>query len=384
MADPTETPEQQKTAETAIENDGAANWEAMLDSSEDDLASDPGWGDGAADGGGGSGGLAGQADSSARVLNQSEIDNLLGFDAGTEQADKSGINAILNSTLISYERLPMLEVVFDRLVRLLTTSLRNFTSDNVEVTLDNITSIRFGHYLNSIPLPAMLAVFNAHEWDNYGLMTVDSSLIFSVVDVLLGGRRGTAPMRIEGRPYTTIERNLVERMLNVVLADMSAAFEPLSPVNFVFDRLETNPRFATIARPDNAAILIRCRIDMEDRGGKIETLLPYATLEPVRDLLLQMFMGEKFGRDAIWESHLAEQMFDTDIDIEAVLDEQIMNLGTIAELKLGDTLMLSATPESAVKLRCGKLEMLRGFMGRLADNVAIRVDSDISDRLPSS
>ena len=77
-------------------------------------------------------------------------------------------------------------------------------------------------------------------------------------------------------------------------------------------------------------------------------------------------------------------MFDTDIDIEAVLDEQIMNLGTIAELKLGDTLMLSATPESAVKLRCGKLEMLRGFMGRLADNVAIRVDSDISDRLPSS
>ena len=384
MADPTETPEQQKTAETAIENDGAANWEAMLDSSEDDLASDPGWGDGAADGGGGSGGLAGQADSSARVLNQSEIDNLLGFDAGTEQADKSGINAILNSTLISYERLPMLEVVFDRLVRLLTTSLRNFTSDNVEVTLDNITSIRFGHYLNSIPLPAMLAVFNAHEWDNYGLMTVDSSLIYSVVDVLLGGRRGTAPMRIEGRPYTTIERNLVERMLNVVLADMSAAFEPLSPVNFVFDRLETNPRFATIARPDNAAILIRCRIDMEDRGGKIETLLPYATLEPVRDLLLQMFMGEKFGRDAIWESHLAEQMFDTDIDIEAVLDEQIMNLGTIAELKLGDTLMLSATPESAVKLRCGKLEMLRGFMGRLADNVAIRVDSDISDRLPSS
>ena len=300
MADPTETPEQQKTAETAIENDGAANWEAMLDSSEDDLASDPGWGDGAADGGGGSGGLAGQADSSARVLNQSEIDNLLGFDAGTEQADKSGINAILNSTLISYERLPMLEVVFDRLVRLLTTSLRNFTSDNVEVTLDNITSIRFGHYLNSIPLPAMLAVFNAHEWDNYGLMTVDSSLIYSVVDVLLGGRRGTAPMRIEGRPYTTIERNLVERMLNVVLADMSAAFEPLSPVNFVFDRLETNPRFATIARPDNAAILIRCRIDMEDRGGKIETLLPYATLEPVRDLLLQMFMGEKFGRDAIW------------------------------------------------------------------------------------
>ena len=58
----------------------------------------------------------------------------------------------------------MLEVVFDRLVRMMTTSFRNFTSDNVEVSLDNITSIRFGDYLNSIPLPAMLAVFRAVEW----------------------------------------------------------------------------------------------------------------------------------------------------------------------------------------------------------------------------
>jgi flagellar motor switch protein FliM len=175
---------------------------------------------------------------STRVLSQDEIDSLLGFDqfAGDE-GSRSGINAVLNSTLVSYERLPMLEVVFDRLVRLMSTSLRNFTSDNVEVSLDRITSARFGDYLNSIPLPAMLGVFKADEWDNYGLITIDSALIYSIVDVLLGGRRGTAAMRIEGRPYTTIERNLVERMVHVVLQDISASFEPLSPVTFKFDRL---------------------------------------------------------------------------------------------------------------------------------------------------
>ena len=122
-------------------------------------------------------------------------------------------------------------------MRLLTTSLRNFTSDNVEVSLDSITSTRFGDYLNSVPLPAMLGVFKAEQWDNYGLLTVDSALIYSIVDVLLGGRRGTAAMRIEGRPYTTIERNLVERLVTVVLADMNAAFEPLSKVLFKFERL---------------------------------------------------------------------------------------------------------------------------------------------------
>ncbi|MDX1486325.1 MAG: flagellar motor switch protein FliM, partial [Alphaproteobacteria bacterium] len=243
-------------------------------------------------------------DRNERVLEQDEIDSLLGFD-GVGDADQSGIMAIINSALVSYERLPMLEVIFDRLVRLLTTSLRNFTSDNVEVSLDTITSVRFGDYLNSMPLPAMIGVVNAKEWDGYCLMTVDSALIYSIVDVLLGGRRGTAALRIEGRPYTTIERNLVEKMLHVVLADLSSAFEPISPVKFQYDRLETNPRFAAIARPGNAAIMSRFRIDMEDRGGKIELVIPYATLEPVRDLLLQMFMGEKFGRDAIWESHLA-------------------------------------------------------------------------------
>ena len=256
--------------------DMAAEWESMLgDDDEDDGGGD----DMAAEMGGGS----------ARVLNQDEIDSLLGFDDGSGAGDQSGIQAIINSSMVAYERLPMLEVVFDRLVRMMSTSLRNFTSDNVEVSLDNILSLRFGDYLNSIPLPAMLGVFKAEEWDNYGLLTVDSALIYSIVDVLLGGRRGTAAMRIEGRPYTTIERNLVERMIHVVLGDLSAAFDPLSPVTFRFERLETNPRFATIARHANAAIVAKLRIDMEDRGGRLELLIPYATLEPVRELLLQMF-----------------------------------------------------------------------------------------------
>ncbi len=152
----------------------------------------------------------------ARVLNQAEIDSLLGFDEGPAGGEnRTGMQRIISSGLVSYERLPMLEIVFDRLVRIMSTSLRNFTSDNVEVGIDNILSLRFGDYLNSIPLPAMLAVFKAEEWDNYGLMVVDSAMIYSIVDVLLGGRRGTAAMRIEGRPYTTIERTLVERLIQV-------------------------------------------------------------------------------------------------------------------------------------------------------------------------
>jgi flagellar motor switch protein FliM len=309
-----------------------------------------------------------------RILNQDEIDSLLGFSLSDINInDNSGIRAIIDSAMVSYERLPMLEIVFDRLVRLLTTSLRNFTSDNVEVSLDRITSVRFGDYLNSIPLPAILSVFKAEEWENFGLLTVNSSLIYSIIDVLLGGRRGQSGIRVEGRPYTTIETNLVKRLIEIVLADAEQAFKPLSPVSFKIDRLETNPRFAAISRPANAAILIRLRIDMEDRGGNVELLLPYATIEPIRATLLQMFMGEKFGRDEIWEGHLATEIAQAKIAVDAVLYEANLPLRQMMKLKVGDTLPLEIKTDAMVTVRCGDVTLTEGRMGRVGDRVAVRV-----------
>ena len=266
----------------------------------------------------------------------------------------------------------MLEIIFDRLVRLLTTSIRNFTSDNVEVSLDNISTMRFGDYLNSVPLPALIGVFKAVEWDNYALMTVDSNLIYSIVDVLLGGR-GAPAIRIEGRPYTTIETNLMRRMVSVILEDAEQAFQPLSPVKLDLERMETNPRFAAITREANAAILVKLRIDMEDRGGRVELLLPYATLEPIRDLLLQGFMGEKFGRDAIWENHLANEIYQTKVELEAVLDEISLPLSQVMNWKVGDTVALNCGPDDSVSLRCEGIPLLNAGMGHVGEHIAMRI-----------
>src|SRR5438874_8716950 len=321
---------------------------------------------------------SGSKSGAERVLSQEEIDGLLGFSlADVSLNDNSGIRAIIDSAMVSYERLPMLEIVFDRLVRLMTTSLRNFTSDNVEVSLDRITSVRFGDYMNSIPLPAVLSVFKAEEWENFGLATVDSSLIYSMVDVLLGVRRGQTSLRIEGRPYTSIETNLVKRLIEVVLADAEQAFRPLAPVKFNIERLETNPRFAAISRPANAAILVRLRVDMEDRGGNIELLLPYATIEPIRPVLLQMFMGEKFGRDPIWEGHFATEVAQAEISVDAVLYEADIPLKQLMKLKVGDTLPLEMRADALVTVRCGNVTLTEGRMGRVGDRVAIRVTKQL-------
>lgn len=316
--------------------------------------------------------------SSARILNQDEIDSLLGFDDdGSGIEEMSGVMALINSAMVNYERLPMLDIVFDRLVRLMSTSLRNLTSDNVEVSLDQVSTVRFGDYMNSIPLPAMLSVFKAEEWDNNGLLVVDSALIYSVVDVLLGGRKGTPAIRVEGRPYTTIETKLVERMVQVSLADLSTAFDPLSPVSFLLDRMETNPRFATITQSGNACVLARLRVDMGDRGGRIEILIPYATLEPIRELLLQMFMGEKFGRDSIWESHLTQELYKTDVQLQAVLGEITVSLDDLLNWKIGTQVLFNTRPNDELELRCGHFPMFRGPVGQKQGAISVRIESYI-------
>jgi len=316
-----------------------------------------------------------------RILNQEEIDSLLGFDDDDGGGETSGVMALINSAMVNYERLPMLDIVFDRLVRLMSTSLRNLTTDNVEVSLDQVSTVRFGDYMNSIPLPAMLSVFKAEEWDDNGLFVTDSALIYSIVDVLLGGRKGTPAIRVEGRPYTTIESKLVEKMVQVALGDLSSAFDPLSPVSFNLDRMETNPRFATITQSGNACVLARLRVDMGDRGGRVEVLIPYATLEPIRELLLQMFMGEKFGRDSIWESHLTQELYKTDVQLQAILGEKVLSLGDMLNWKVGSRIMFSTRTQEDLELRCGDFPMYKGPVGQKQENIAVRVESYIEPEI---
>lgn len=319
---------------------------------------------------------AAAADSDANPMSQDEIDSLLGV-SNQEQKPKSGLDEILTSAMVSYERLPMLEVVFDRFVRVVSTSLRNFTSDNVDVSLEKIQTLRFGDYLNSIPLPAMIGVFKAEEWDDCGLLTVDTPLIYSVIEVLLGGRRSPHDVSIQGRPYTTIERSLVEKMVHVILSDLSASFDPISAVTFRFERLEINPRFATITKAASASVHIRIKVEMDGRGGFFDILIPLSTLEPVREILLQMFMGEKFGRDSIWETHLASELWFTEIMIEAVLAHKTINLSEVLNWEKGSFLDLEVPTDPSIELACGGMPLFLGKLGQKNRNIAIQLENRI-------
>jgi flagellar motor switch protein FliM len=363
-------------ADEPIDDAAAADaWAAALEAEE------------AAAAGGGAAPAAGAAaaDEPPRILNQNEIDTLLGFDSPAEKAGPSntdGIFAILDKSMTAYDKLPMMEVVFDRMVRQLSTTLRNFTGKNVDVSLESMSSLRFEDYLNSVPLPALLVIFKAVEWENLGLAKMDSTLIYTLVDVLLGGKKSATPLRMEGRPFTTIEQDIVKRILDIFLAEMGIAFEMLTPINFVFDRLESNPRFATVTRPGNPVMLVRFRIDiMEDRGGMVEVMLPHSTLEPIRDLLLQMFMGENFGQDTMWEHHLGKELRSANVEIEAVFRQKMVTLKDIMSLKVGSTLMLDCKQTEPVTMRCGGIPVTTAIIGRVEESIAVSLEDPIRRKM---
>lgn len=288
----------------------------------------------------------------------------------------SGTEILIDSHSVTYERLPMLEVVFDRFLRLLSTNLRNLTSEHVDITIQEMTSVRFGDALEELRPNAMISVFKVKQWETSSLLILNQNIISAIIDLLLGGRKGKYSKLTEERTYTTIETTLIKRLVKMFLTDLSTSFSPVENLQFTFERLETNPGFASIVQPTNATIRVSLHIEMEERYGDVVFLIPYSTLEPIREKLLQMFMGEKFGEDKVWSRHLEKELWNTKLKVDAVLDNFTMKLSEVLHWKKGSFLPLEAGPDSNIMLKRQGMDMMSGKIGNAKGRVAVMIENN--------
>ena len=117
-------------------------------------------------------------------------------------------------------------------------------------------------------------------------------------------------------------------------------------------------------------------MEMEDRGGTFDIVIPYATLEPVREKLLQMFVGEKLGQDSIWETHLADEVWFSNVKTEAVLDSVKMNLSNVLQWKKGTHIPLEAMAGDPVLIRCGDRKLFSGRVGNKHKRVVVQIEKN--------
>lgn len=297
----------------------------------------------------------------------------------TMPAMPPGMQALIGSTRVTTERLPMMEVALDRFVRMLSTSVRNALGCAVQVGLNRIDSQRFGDWLGGLePGSRLLAPFRAQPWDHYGLVALGRAAQETLAESLMGGASATAGLRVAGRAFTAIDRALAERVLTLMLADLSAAFDPIAPVTFILDRIEDDPRFATIERPCNGVFVIDLLVSVEDVAGTVEVILPWSLLEPVRDALRQPFMGERFGHDTLWAEHLRGALAKASVPVAAVVATAPVALGAMLRWAPGTLLVLDAEP-GRVALETGGRPLADGRLGIHAGYWAVSVEGDAAD-----
>lgn len=292
--------------------------------------------------------------------------------------EKSGLELLLDKSLNSYPRLPMLEVIYDRFVRIASNSLRNFTSFNVDIDIESITSEKFDEHIATMPSPSMIAVFKAIEWDNFAILTISNQLIYSFVEILFGGRKIAPNLKVEGRPFTSIEQNIVQSITEILLNDLSNSFDTVSPVTFQLDRLETNPKFAAICRPEDVQNILKLKVSMDSREGEITLAFPYNTIDPVKKILSKSFLGEKGSKDPIWTRHIEREISRATVPLEITLNGTTSTIQEALDMRVGQTILLNKGAEDELDIKLSGLKCSKGKLGKIGQNLAIEIKEQIS------
>ncbi|MBP2292409.1 FliM/FliN family flagellar motor switch protein [Azospirillum rugosum] len=287
-----------------------------------------------------------------------------------------GLAAMLNTREVRVDRLPMLEVVMDRFVRLLSSSLRPNSGQAggglAEVGLEALRSVRFGDWMNATDA-LLLAVFRAEPWDGYALLVLHGDLLDSLVEIGLGGSPEAAGLRLARRQPNSLDRAFAEAFVRAALGELAVAFEPIGTVAFPLDRLEDSSRHACITRPHNACFVADLVLTAPCRAGRFELLIPYGTLEPVRAALGRMFMGERFGRDPRWEAHLRAEVARAAVRVQAVAGTADVPLGELLSWRPGAVVRFDDQPGDKVALTVDGLVVARGVLGQQGTRWAVGI-----------
>lgn len=291
----------------------------------------------------------------------------------TSENHNTGVHVLLDKVSQSKVRLPMLEVVYDRFVRENSNSLRNFTSYTVDVEIKNNATYKFDDIMQEFSHSCVLAVFKAIEWDHFGLIIANADLVYACVDILFGGRKVQQQINIEGRSFTSIELGIIRNIFEVVLEDFSKAFEPITPIAFQVERLETNYKFAMIVRPEDVCNVLTLDVIVGHRSGVLTIILPYPTIEPVKKILAKSFIDERGGKDPVWNRFLEGELKKTTAEVEAVFGGRTATVHDFTKLQVGSTIVLDIPPSSPVSIKLNGIAIAQGTLGRVEDHVAVKL-----------
>ena len=291
---------------------------------------------------------------------------------------------LLDSTGITIDRLPMLQVIFDRLATGCADAVRQMSSSPAYFSLAGVQSQRIGDALNSHAYNAIAGIFHAREWDARILIGFDRDFIFTLIEALFGADGSEPPHRFEPdfpddeRPYTTIEVQIAQALCELAARNLKIAFAPVCDVTLNFERIETRMYFATIGSRSNLAVQAQFMVQGQDNVGQMFVIIPQTALNPFRQSLAHVHSGQSTVRDPRWTSQIRKEVQRTEVRLQAILEERQMTLGEISALTVGQIIELQASPRSTVELQCNDEAVFRCLLGQRDGSYVLRIQDTIN------
>ncbi|TWX64953.1 flagellar motor switch protein FliM [Colwellia sp. C1TZA3] len=317
------------------------------------------------------------------LLSQDEIDALLhGVDDVEEEetvADSAKSGETSDYDFSSQDRLvrgrmPTLEMINERFARHMRISLFNMMRRTAEVSINGIQMIKFGEYVHTLFVPTSLNMVRFRPLKGTALITMEARLVFILVDNFFGGD-GRYHAKIEGREFTPTERRIVQMLLKIIFEDYKVAWSPVMDVSFEFLDSEVNPSMANIVSPTEVVVISSFHIELDGGGGDFHVVLPYAMLEPIRELLDAGLQTDKEDTDMRWSKALRDEVMDVSVEISTKFIEVTLPLQKIMDLKKGDIIPIEMPEHITVLVE--KLPSFRAKLGRSRNNLALKIESKI-------
>ena len=294
---------------------------------------------------------------SESILSQDEVDALLEGVTGESQKlaeeapEVGGVRAynLSNQERIVRGRMPTMEIVNERFSRNLRLGLFNFIRRSPEVSVGAVQVQKYSAFLRELVVPTNFNIMAVRPLRGNCLVVCEPTLLFGVIDSLYGGN-GKFHTRIEGRDFSPTEQRVIGRLVDVVAEEYKKAWLGVYPLELAYQRSEMQPQFATIATPSEIVVTTSFSLEIGDITGALHICIPYATLEPIRDVLYSTVQGDAMEVDRRWIRVLSHEIQAAELTLVAELAQTEATVEQLLAMQVGDFLELDRTPNVQAKV----------------------------------
>jgi len=288
-------------------------------------------------------------------------------------------NYLLDAAGISIDRMPMLNVIFDRMAATCTDSLQPMAGTPCYFSVSGISNGRVGDIIKDYEANALAAVLYAEQWDARVLIVLDRDFVFTMAEALFGSDGAEPPIDVE-RSFSNIELRLVQVLFERFAKALQSAFAATSDVTFKVERVETAMASLAIGRSGNMSICANIMLQALYRGGQMFLIIPHSALNPLRQKLAHVVVGDGRAADPNWREQMESEVQRTEVTLSAVLDERMLSLGDVTRFHVGQVIELDATPRTLARLESNNQVLFWCQIGQLDGYYAMQVADPVDQK----